>query len=213
MDDEILRPVVDDHDRFLRCETRAAIMAASLPHRTIWGMVYSPLHGLWLAQWRRPDKDICPNLWDMACGGHVDRVDNTPESYAEAYRRELLEELGLTTTFRALEALSGDPPATFGEPVSVDIGHSIEYHNYPTSWGERLLEREQVRMFLTLYDGGVALRPDAEPQAIAWLSASSIRAEVLAAGRGTVALDRMLERCQAVLGRMGFTGGMAAGTE
>ena len=173
MDDEVLRPVVDDHDRFLRCDTRTAIMAGSLPHRTVWGMVYSPLRRRWLVQWRRPEKDVCPNMWDMACGGHVDCVDNAPESYAEAYRRELAEELGLTTMFGTLEGLVEEPARSFDAPVSVEIGHSIEYHHYPTSWGERLLEREQVRMFLTLYDGGVTLRPDAEPQGIAWLSAIS----------------------------------------
>ena len=196
------RPVVDDRDRFLRCESKATIMAESLPHRTVWGMVVHPRRHVWLVQWRRPDKDVCPNLWDMSCGGHVDCVDAVPESYAEAYRRELAEELGLTTTFIDLAAL----PDAIGEGtsgVSTEIGHSVEYHHYPTAWGERMLEREQVRMFLTLYTGSVELRADAVPQALAWLTSGQIREEILAAGRGTLGLGRMLNRCEAVLARVG----------
>jgi isopentenyldiphosphate isomerase len=197
---DVPRPVVDDRDRFLRCESKATIIAGSLPHRTVWGMVVNPQQRVWLAQWRRPDKDICPNLWDMSCGGHVDCVDKVPESYAEAYRRELAEELGLTTTFVDLPSLADALRAGVTQPLSADIGHSVEYHHYPTSWGERVLEREQVRMFLTLYGGSAALGADAEPQALAWLTAEQIRQELLAAGKGTLGLARMLDRCQAVLG-------------
>jgi len=201
--DDIPRPVVDDRDRFLRCESKAAIMAESLPHRTVWGMVVDARRRVWLVQWRRPDKDICPNLWDMSCGGHVDCVDGAPESYAEAYQRELAEELGLSTRFVNLDALPEAANVGGGTPVSAEIGHSIEYHHYPTAWGGRTLEREQVRMFLTLYAGGVALRTDGEPQALAWLTARQIREEVISTGRGTLGLGRMLERCEAALARFG----------
>lgn len=201
--DDILRPVVDDRDRFLRCESKAAIMAESLPHRTVWGMVVHPRRRVWLVQWRRPDKDVCPNLWDMSCGGHVDCVDKVPESYAEAYRRELSEELGLTTGFVDLAELPRALDAGMTGAVSVEIGHSIEYHHYPAAGGGRILEREQVRMFLTLYGGEVSLRADAEPQALAWLTSSQIRDEILAAGRGTLGLGRMVDRCEAVLASVG----------
>jgi len=200
---DIARPVVDDRDGFLRCESKATIIAESLPHRTVWGMIVDPQRHVWLVQWRRPDKDICPNLWDMSCGGHVDCVDQVPESYAEAYRRELAEELGLTTTLVDVQSLPDALRSGVTHPVSADIGHSIEYHHYPTSWGERVLEREQVRMFLTVYGGPVTLRVGAEPQALAWLTAEQIREELVAPARATLGLGRMLGRCQAVLGQLG----------
>ncbi|HHX44170.1 MAG TPA: NUDIX domain-containing protein [Chloroflexi bacterium] len=201
--DDMPRPVVDDCDRFLRCEAKSRIMAESLPHRTVWGMVVHPRRRVWLVQWRRPEKDVCPNLWDMSCGGHVDCVDGVPESYAEAYRRELSEELGLATRFIDLPDLPQALEVDSTDAVSVEFGHSTEYHEYPTAWGEPLLEREQVRMFLTVYAGTVGLPADAEPQALAWLTTEQIRKEILSGGHGTLGLERMLARCEAVLARFG----------
>jgi hypothetical protein len=205
-------PVVDDENRFLYCAERSAIEQGALPHRVVWGMVYSPARGAWLVQWRRPTKFFCPNEWDVSCAGHVNCVDGGPEAYADAYRREMSEELGLCTRFVAPEEWGRiHPQDLVHSPLSMDIGPSKEYHLYPTPGGQRVWAKEHARLFVSLYDGLVALGPAAEPQAIAWLTAQQIVDELIAPGRATLALAMMLERCGAFIRDMlGIDAGAAA---
>jgi isopentenyldiphosphate isomerase len=193
------RPVVTDDDVFLRCTDAHTIIEHALPHRTVWGMVFSPRQRLWLVQWRRPGKDVCPNLWDISCGGHVDCVVGAPETYAAAYSRELREELGLGARFvqgvRPGAELTSDPQVA----PSFDLGHTREYHVYPARGNKTQLEREHVQMFLSLYDGAVTLAPDAEPQGLAWMSSEQIRGELIYRERATPGLEIMLRRCEAAL--------------
>ncbi|MHB0855947.1 MAG: NUDIX domain-containing protein [Anaerolineae bacterium] len=200
------RPVVTDDDEFVRCENPDTIHHEELPHRTVWGMVYSPARRTWLVQWRRPDKEICPNLWDTSCGGHVDCVQGVPETYELAYLRELWEELGLTSTVVTEDELvtrlvTEQPLQT---ALTVEIGHVREYHLLPTADGGQVMHREQVRLFVTLYDGGILLSPYMEPQAVAWMSADRVHAELLITGRATIALNHMLTACEAWLARAGL---------
>ena len=199
-----LRPVVTDDDVFLRCATRDEIETDSLPHRVVWGMVYSPTSGTWLVQRRRFDKDVCPGQWDMSCAGHVDCVAGEPESYAEAYHRELLEELGLESELESLEGLCARFSLRSQACVpTAEIGRSREYHRLPTPDGSERLEREHVRMYLSLYDGPVSLDPFGEPQAIAWMARERIASELVDCGRGTPGLALMIDRCwRALNGRV-----------
>lgn len=191
-----LVPVVTDDDEFVRCAEKQTVHEQSLPHRTVWGMVYSPAQRVWLVQWRRPDKEICPNLWDMSCGGHVGCVDGGPEPVWGAYVRELAEELGL----EAERAASLGPAVLVpGHAPTVALGPAREYHLYPARGGRELLVKEQVAQYFSLYDGPVTLGPDTEPQAVAWLSADQIMHELIEPGRATQALASMLARCTAVL--------------
>ncbi|MHB1296020.1 MAG: NUDIX domain-containing protein [Anaerolineae bacterium] len=202
----IYRPVVTDDDVFLRCEDPDTIHHSELPHRTVWGMVYSPAQRAWLVQWRRPDKEICPNLWDTSCGGHVDCVQGAPETYEQAYLRELSEELGLSSgvvsTQELAARLATDGPVL--QALSIEIGHSRAYHLYPTAEGGRIMHREQVRQYVTVYDGGVLLTSSMEPQALAWMSAERVHTELLEMGRATVALGSMLAVCEAWLAHSGL---------
>jgi len=195
----VFRPVVTDDDAFLRCTDVHTIVRHALPHRTVWGMVFSPKQGLWLVQWRRPDKDVCPDMWDISCGGHVDCISGAPETYAMAYSRELREELGLGACFVPRFSPGGAAADKPDAVPTIDLGHAREYHVYPARGAKTQLEREHVQMFLSLYDGPVTLMPDGEPQGLAWLSSEQISEQFVSHERATPGLESMLRRCETVL--------------
>ena len=64
----------------------------ALIHCTAHVVVIHPENGMVLLQKRRMDKDIQPGRWDTAVGGHL----AAGESFEEAARRELSEELGVS---------------------------------------------------------------------------------------------------------------------
>lgn len=208
----IPRPIVTDNDAFVRCGDPDEIIAQGLPHRVVWGMVYAPNAARWLVQWRREHKAICPGLWDMSCAGHVDCVDGQPEPYPVAYAREMREELRLRA--QLLPYLDAADSRQHGARMQVTVrdvvvptvflGHSREYHRLPTRDGVRLV-KEHVGMFVSLYDGPVALAPGSEPQALAWMTAEAIRRRLIDGGQATPALALMLDRCEAHLASLGLT--------
>jgi isopentenyldiphosphate isomerase len=199
----VFRPVVTDEDVFLRCTDVHSIVKHALPHRTVWGMVFSPRHRVWLVQRRREDKDVCPNMWDVSCGGHVDCVSGNSETYVAAYGRELQEELGLSAQF-AQQLPQAGALLDLGVALTLDLGHTREYHVYPARDNKTQLEREHVQRFLTLYHGVVGLGPDAEPQGLAWMSSDQIREQLINAERATVALEHMLRHCEVALKSWGI---------
>jgi isopentenyldiphosphate isomerase len=198
-----LCPIVNDEDVPLRCAEQAVIQREGWPHRVVWGLLYSPATESWLVQWRRPNKYVCPSLWDVSWAGHVDCVQGQPESYAAACARELREELGLETAL--IEGPPGVGPKIPYEPgraVTFDLGYSKEYHVHPIQGGERRLFRAHAHHFLACYDGAATLAPEGEPRGLAWLSASEIEREIIAPGQATIALAKMLPRCVALVGEL-----------
>ena len=83
--------VVDEHDRVVRTVTRREMRAGRLRHRAVSIAVLSS-DGRLLVHRRADTKDVWPGMWDLAAGGVV----GAGESYEEAARRELAEELGVT---------------------------------------------------------------------------------------------------------------------
>ena len=79
--------------------SRAEMRARNLRHRSV-GIVVLNGHGRLLAHRRADDKDIWPGRWDVACGGVV----GSGETWADAARRELAEELGIDAEPRFLGA-------------------------------------------------------------------------------------------------------------
>lgn len=83
--------VVDENDDVIRVTTRDEVRRLRLLHRSVFVVVVRPTEQL-LVHKRSPDKDLWPSLWDIAVGGVV----SSGESYEEAARRELAEEVGIT---------------------------------------------------------------------------------------------------------------------
>lgn len=95
--------VVDENDRVLGPQPRASVHVNNLRHRAAHIVLFNAA-GEILLQKRSIWKDRNPGLWDSSAAGHVD----AGETYAEAARRELEEELGISC---ALESL-GQIPCT-----------------------------------------------------------------------------------------------------
>jgi 8-oxo-dGTP pyrophosphatase MutT (NUDIX family) len=76
----------------LRVVTRAEMRAQHLRHRAVYLLVVHD--GRLLVHQRAPHKDVWPSRWDVAAGGVV----TAGETWDDAARRELAEELGVDAT-------------------------------------------------------------------------------------------------------------------
>ena len=90
MTDELV-DIVDDDDHVVATVTRAEMRARRLQHRSV-GIAVISSDGRLLIHRRSEAKDIWPGWWDIAAGGVV----AAGETYDEAARRELGEELGIS---------------------------------------------------------------------------------------------------------------------
>lgn len=93
---EELFDVVDKNDCVVGQATRREVHDRELLHRAVHVFVFNRSGAVFL-QKRSMAKDRSPGLWDASCSGHVD----AGETYDEAAKRELAEEIGLE---------SPDPP-------------------------------------------------------------------------------------------------------
>lgn len=82
--------VVDDDDRVIATVSRAEMRANNLQHRAVSIAVLGS-DGRLLVHRRANTKDVWPGMWDLAAGGVV----AAGETYDDAARRELAEELGV----------------------------------------------------------------------------------------------------------------------
>lgn len=82
--------MVDDYDRVVATVTRAQMRAENLHHRAV-SIVVLGSDGRLLVHRRATTKDVWPGMWDIAAGGVV----AAGETYDDAGRRELAEELGV----------------------------------------------------------------------------------------------------------------------
>jgi 8-oxo-dGTP pyrophosphatase MutT (NUDIX family) len=82
--------IVDRDDVVLRTVSRREMRAERLRHRAVYIVVLHP-DGRLLIHQRSALKDVWAAWWDIAVGGVV----SAGESYDEAARRELLEEIGI----------------------------------------------------------------------------------------------------------------------
>lgn len=100
--------VVDENDCVLKRATRREVRSHNLWHRSVYILVFNAA-GQLLVHQRTPTKDIFPSYWDLAIGGVV----SAGESYDEAARRELREEIGVTNVcLRRLFPLRYEDAAT-----------------------------------------------------------------------------------------------------
>ncbi|HEY4611190.1 MAG TPA: NUDIX domain-containing protein [Ilumatobacteraceae bacterium] len=87
---EELVDIVDDDDHVITTVTRREMRANRLQHRGV-GVAVMSTDGRLLAHRRSAVKDVWPGWWDIAAGGVV----LAGETYDQAARRELAEELGV----------------------------------------------------------------------------------------------------------------------
>ena len=87
---EELVDIVDDDDNVIATVTRSEMRARRLQHRSV-GIAVISTDGRLLIHRRSDVKDIWPGWWDIAAGGVV----ASGETYEDAARRELAEELGV----------------------------------------------------------------------------------------------------------------------
>ena len=83
--------IVDRNDRVLYQCSRAEMRKSVLRHRAVFIAVISS-SGQILIHQRSMDKDLWPGWWDLAVGGVV----ASGETYDDAARRELDEEIGIS---------------------------------------------------------------------------------------------------------------------
>jgi isopentenyl-diphosphate delta-isomerase len=98
--------VVDEADRVVGRATRAVVHRDGLRHRAAHVLLFNP-RGELFVQRRSLRKDEDPGLWDSSAAGHLD----AGETYADAARRELAEELGIDAPAGAFVEVGGLPAA------------------------------------------------------------------------------------------------------
>jgi isopentenyldiphosphate isomerase len=110
---EELVDVVDDDDRVIATVRRSVMRRDRLLHRAVYVVVSDP-KGRLLTHRRSDAKDIWPGWWDIAVGGVV----SAGETWDEAARREVAEEIGIETS-----AAGGEGRVTGGAgPLLEPIG-------------------------------------------------------------------------------------------
>ncbi len=92
--------VVDAQDRVIGSEFRDRVHVNNLRHRAIHVLIFNRLGEIFL-QKRSIWKDANPGKWDSSAAGHVD----AGESYEEAARRELREEIGIDCAIERIAKL------------------------------------------------------------------------------------------------------------
>jgi 8-oxo-dGTP pyrophosphatase MutT (NUDIX family) len=85
--------IVDENNRLIGPEPRFRMRALGLTHRAVYILVFNSNGDLFCHK-RTRDKDVYPGCYDVVAGGVV--LMN--ESYDEAAKRELEEELGIRNT-------------------------------------------------------------------------------------------------------------------
>ena len=113
-----LMEVVNERDEVIGLRTRRQVHAERLLHRSVQVCLVDGEGRIWL-QLRGAAKDAFGGCWDLAATGHVD----PGETYDQAARRELIEELGIDAT-----------PEFIGRiPASPATGYEFQRH-YVLRW-------------------------------------------------------------------------------
>src|SRR5437899_9415216 len=94
-------PIVDKNDRILGYANRSEVHGNNLRHRAVHILIFNRAGEVYLQQ-RSRWKDRHPLKWDSSAAGHV----AAGESYDEAARRELEEELGMNVPLGKIFKLS-----------------------------------------------------------------------------------------------------------
>ena len=84
--------IVDEKNEVIGAAPISDIYEKRLNHRIVHIMIFNDKGEIFL-QKRSAKKDFCPGHWVTSAGGHVQKG----ETYAQAAKRELKEEIGIST--------------------------------------------------------------------------------------------------------------------
>jgi isopentenyldiphosphate isomerase len=132
--------LVDDEDRVIGTALRSEIRARNLPHRGVAILVQNPAGEIYVHR-RTTTKDVFPDMYDMVVGGMV----TAGESYEEAARRELAEELGVEGVrldFLFRHRYRGKKNNAWISLYRVVWPGAIRHQESEISWGEYMTEDE-----------------------------------------------------------------------
>ncbi|CAN5666369.1 NUDIX domain-containing protein [soil metagenome] len=140
---EEIADLVDEDDVVVGQATRAEIRARNLRHRGVGVLVRNKVGAVYVHR-RTESKDVFPGLFDMFVGGMV----GAGESYEEAARRELAEELGITGValrFLVKDLYTGAANNCFSEVYEVAWDGDVTPQRSEIAWGEWVDEAELAR--------------------------------------------------------------------
>ncbi len=95
--------VVDDYDEVVSSASADEVYEKRLNHRIAHVLIFNS-KGELLLQMRSAMKKFCPGHWVTSAGGHVQKG----ESYEQAAKRELKEELGIDVPLTLLDECAYD---------------------------------------------------------------------------------------------------------
>ena len=127
--DELL-DLVDENDQVIGQKKRSEIYKDNLTNfRVINAFLINSKGQLWIPR-RATNKRIFPLCLDMSIGGHVE----TGESYDDAFRRELKEELNLDSDYLSVKLLGNLTPeennvSAFMNVYEIHYDQSPDYNN------------------------------------------------------------------------------------
>lgn len=131
---EELVDIVDEDDRVIGRTTRAQMRREKLLHRVV-AVLCRNRDGEIYVHRRTATKDLFPSLYDMFAAGTVE----AGESYDDAARRELEEELGISgVTLQPLfrHRYEGDQTRSHTAVYSVEWDGPIVHQASEIAWGE-----------------------------------------------------------------------------
>jgi isopentenyldiphosphate isomerase len=137
-----LMDVVDDHDRVVGQATRREVRRRRLLHRFASVLCRDAAGRIYVHR-RTDDKDVYPGMYDMTAGG----VLAAGESYPEAARRELAEELGVTgpePRFLFKHRYRGEENPSWSALYEVTWDGPVTLQASEIAWGDFLPEEELV---------------------------------------------------------------------
>ncbi len=125
--------LVDEADRVIGQAPRREIRTKNLLHRGVGIFCRNPAGEIYVHR-RTDTKDVFPGLYDMSVGGMV----ASGETYADAARREIAEELGIIgpdPRFLFKHRYRGDANNAWISVYEVDWDGAIRHQEEEIAWG------------------------------------------------------------------------------
>lgn len=125
MPDELL-DLVDSDDRVIGRKCRSEVYALGLTNfRVVNAFLINNNGRLWIPR-RHPHKRLFPRCLDASMGGHV----SSGESYEEAFRREMYEELRMDVSQMKVDFLGALNPIRDGTSAFMQV-YALQFNDVP----------------------------------------------------------------------------------